>query len=93
MRKQVYPGLLALCIATILLAQSPGKHPVSGREFAWVMGMGGADWLVRPERELEEEPDRALDALKIKPGSTVADVGCGNGYFTWRLADRVGAGG
>jgi len=75
----------------MLLAQSPGKHPVSGREFAWVMGMGGADWLVRSEREMEEEPDRALDALQIPPGSVVADVGCGNGYFTWRLAERVGS--
>src|SRR5207253_1905424 len=35
----------------------------------------------------------ALDALGIKRGSTVADIGAGVGYFTWRLADRVGSNG
>ena len=55
------------------------------------MGMGGADWLVRPERESEEAPDAALDAIGIRKGSTAADIGAGAGYFTWRLAERVGA--
>jgi ubiquinone/menaquinone biosynthesis C-methylase UbiE len=31
-----------------------------------------------------------LDSLQIPPGATVADVGAGTGYFTWRLAQRVG---
>ena len=35
-------------------------------------GPGGADWLVRPERQSEEHPDEALDALKIPKGATVA---------------------
>jgi ubiquinone/menaquinone biosynthesis C-methylase UbiE len=65
-------------------------HPVTGRHIAQVMGPGGADWLVRPERESEEHPDEALDALKISKGAVVADVGAGVGYFTWRLAERVG---
>jgi ubiquinone/menaquinone biosynthesis C-methylase UbiE len=68
-------------------------HPVTHRKIAKVMGAGGADWLVRPERESEEHPDEALDALKIPKGATVADVGAGVGYFTWRLADRVGPSG
>ena len=54
------------------------------------MGMGGAPWLVRPERESEEAPDAALDAIGIAKGATVADIGAGVGYFTWRLAARVG---
>ncbi len=57
------------------------------------MGPGGAGWLVRPEREAEEHPDEALDALKIPKGASVADVGAGVGYFTWRLAERVGLSG
>jgi len=65
-------------------------HPVTHRRIAQVMGVGGADWLVRPERESEEHPDEALDALKIPKGATVADVGAGVGYFDWRLAERVG---
>jgi ubiquinone/menaquinone biosynthesis C-methylase UbiE len=54
------------------------------------MGTAGADWLIRPERVQEEEPDRMLAALDIKKGSVVADVGAGVGYHVWRLADIVG---
>src|SRR5256885_7462655 len=39
--------------------------------FRSVMGVGGADWLVRPEREVEEQPDRALDLIGIAKNSTV----------------------
>jgi SAM-dependent methyltransferase len=68
-------------------------HPITHRRIAGVMGAAGADWLTRPERESEEHPDEALDAIGIQRGSTVADVGAGVGYFTWRLAQRVGANG
>src|SRR3954468_21752171 len=84
MRRVVCGILLAAC----LWAQ--GVHPVSGRKYAGVMGVGGADWLVRPEREQEEQPDAALDAIGIGEGSTVADIGAGAGYMTWRMAERVG---
>ena len=57
------------------------------------MGMGGAPWLVRPEREAEEAPDAALDAIGVPKGATVADIGAGVGFFTWRLAARVGPAG
>jgi ubiquinone/menaquinone biosynthesis C-methylase UbiE len=68
-------------------------HPITHRRIAGVMGAAGADWLTRPERESDEHPDEALDAIGIRRGSTVADVGAGVGYFTWRLAERVGANG
>jgi ubiquinone/menaquinone biosynthesis C-methylase UbiE len=61
-----------------------------GRPIAEVMSYLGADWLVRETREQEEQPDAMLDALKIPPGATVADVGAGVGYTTLRLARRVG---
>jgi precorrin-6B methylase 2 len=61
-----------------------------GREIAHVMGYQGAAWLDRPEREKEEEPAKMVDALKLKPGDVVADVGAGTGTITFRLADKVG---
>ena len=84
-------ALALLLIARVALAQA--THPATGREIAPVMGMGGAPWLVRPEREREEAPDRALDAIGIKKGETIADIGAGVGYFTWRMAERVGPAG
>jgi SAM-dependent methyltransferase len=69
------------------------EHPLSGRRIAPVMGVGGADWLDRSERESEENPEGALDAIGIKPGMVVADVGAGTGYMTLKLAKRVGPSG
>jgi ubiquinone/menaquinone biosynthesis C-methylase UbiE len=83
--------LLLLWLYSAAIAQQ--VHPVTGRHIAPVMGVGGADWLVRPERETEEAPDAALDAIGIARGATVADVGAGAGYITWRLAERVGPAG
>lgn len=71
-------------------AAVPGVHPISGRRFAPVMGWQGADWLERNERVQEEEPDIALDVLKIAKGAVVADVGAGSGYMSAKLASRVG---
>jgi len=84
--KRLLSGFLLLAAGLFAAA----VHPVTGRPIAQVMGIGGADWLARSEREAEEAPDRALNALEIQPGQTVADVGAGVGYFTWRLAARVG---
>ena len=61
-----------------------------GREIAHVMGHQAADWLERPERESEEKPDLLLEALKLKSGDVVADLGAGTGYYSWRMANLVG---
>ncbi len=86
-------AVCGLLLGVYALAWAQGIHPLSGRRYAGVMGVGGADWLVRPEREQEEHPDAALDALAIAKGATVADIGAGVGYMTWRLAERVGPSG
>jgi ubiquinone/menaquinone biosynthesis C-methylase UbiE len=68
-----------------------GRHPVSGRRYAPVMGAAGADWLVRPERELEENPDLAIKLLAIPEGAVVADIGAGVGYYSLKIASIVGS--
>jgi FkbM family methyltransferase len=60
------------------------------REIAQVMGHLGAEWLDRPEREKEEHPKKLMEALKIKKGEVVADIGAGSGYFSFRISDVVG---
>ena len=91
--KRLVGLLLGLFLWQASAFQAPGTHPVSGRKIAGVMGMNGADWLVRPEREAEEQPEKALDALNLKPGMVVADIGAGVGYMSLRMARRVGPSG
>jgi len=85
--------MLVAAAAATFFAQAGQHHPVSGRVIAQVMGYEGAAWLERPEREREEAPSTAIAVLDIKPGQVVADVGAGSGYYTVRLAERVGASG
>lgn len=61
-----------------------------GREIAHVMGPGGVPWLERARREIEERPQLVIDALEIKPGDTIADLGAGSGYYSFRIAPLVG---
>jgi protein-L-isoaspartate O-methyltransferase len=89
--------VLALAAAALvgwLLVAGPGaqtrRHPVSGRVLAPTMGVEGAAWLDRTEREAEEAPSKAIAALGLKPGDVVADVGAGSGYYAVRLAKVVG---
>jgi ubiquinone/menaquinone biosynthesis C-methylase UbiE len=64
-----------------------------GREIAQVMGPGGIPWLEREEREREERPQQTIEALQIRPGQTIADLGAGSGYYTFRIAPLVGPSG
>lgn len=83
-------GMLTVLVLSAGIAAAQTEHPVTGRKIAPTMGMGGADWLDRSDRESEEHPEAALDAIGIGKGMVVADVGAGVGYFTIRLARRVG---
>lgn len=89
-------ALLLLCaLAPSLQPQTttPGVHPVTGRVYAQPMSADGAGWLSRRDRDEEEQPQRAIDALSIPKGATVADIGAGSGYMTALLARKVGPAG
>jgi len=49
-----------------------------------------AHLVAAESRDEWQQPGRVMDDLGLKPGDTVADVGCGSGYFTFRLAAAVG---
>jgi ubiquinone/menaquinone biosynthesis C-methylase UbiE len=93
--------LRALCIAACVFAsQAVAESPVppalkeyKGREIAQTMHYLGADWLTRESREREEDCTTMLDALDVRPGDAVCDMGCGNGFYTLKLAKLVGPNG
>jgi ubiquinone/menaquinone biosynthesis C-methylase UbiE len=68
----------------------PALKGYMGREIAVTMHFEGAPWLTRESREREEECSTLLRALNVKPGMTVCDLGCGNGFYTLDLAKLVG---
>jgi protein-L-isoaspartate O-methyltransferase len=90
MQKRAGAAVVGLVLTLSVIVQAQLRHPISGRVIAPVMGVGGAEWLERPEREAEEAPSIAIQALKIRPGQTVADIGAGSGYYTVRMARVVG---
>ena len=73
--------------------QAQDERAARHRVPAEFMSYLGADWLERPERIEEEQPERVLDAMDLRPGDVVADVGCGSGYYARRMARRVQPGG
>jgi ubiquinone/menaquinone biosynthesis C-methylase UbiE len=78
-------ALLALALGAASLAAAP-QH---GRLFPpEQLGL-----LEGPDRDAWQRPERVMDALRIGEGSVVADLGAGGGWFTIRLARRVGPNG
>ena len=77
---------LAVFAAAAVPAQERARH---GRLFPpQDLGL-----LEGPDRDAWQQPGRIMDALGIADGATVADVGAGGGWFTVRLARRVGPNG
>lgn len=94
-------ALAAICAALLgwsplprLSAQARSSDSTpKPRQIAPAMSWVYADWLTRHERQREEQPDRLVSSLNIPRGATVVDLGAGVGYFTWRLARKVGRSG
>src|SRR5205085_2829761 len=70
-------------------AQAPADDLLLERTPAQYMSFRGADWLERHDRDDLERPEGVIAAMKLKPGQMVADIGCGSGYFSRRIAKVV----
>lgn len=57
------------------------------------VSLAGSPSLAAEDRDEWQQPDRVMQDLGIKPGASVADIGCGEGYFTFRLGQAVGQNG
>ncbi|MHB8970428.1 MAG: class I SAM-dependent methyltransferase [Pirellulaceae bacterium] len=68
----------------------PPRQEYFGRQIAQTMHYTGAEWLIRDVREREERCSVMLANLGIRPGQTVLDMGCGNGFYSLPLARMVG---
>jgi cyclopropane fatty-acyl-phospholipid synthase-like methyltransferase len=92
-------ALLLLVLAPCLTAQQPvadqsnippARSTYFGRRIAQTMHFTGAPWLIRDNRENEERCSVMLGQLNLKTGMTVCDMGCGNGFYSLKMAKMVG---
>lgn len=82
-------GLLAACSQSSGQPRDPkpSEFPEAHRPVAPIVS---SRWSTEEARDRLREADEVMDRAGIRPGSTVADIGAGEGYYTIRLAQRVG---
>lgn len=87
---------LAVGLAACQPAQDDDR-PDTARDFPRayrpVSDVQGSAFSTEQDRDNRNEANTVMDLAAIRPGMTVADIGAGDGYYTVRLADRVGADG
>ncbi|MGF7169595.1 putative methyltransferase [Sphingobium xanthum] len=92
------PALLAASLSGCdSLSPQPTDRPPTAREFPEadrpVAPIISTRWSTEEARDRVNEAEEIMDKAGIKPGMTVADIGAGEGYYTVRLARRVGPNG
>lgn len=102
-RARRYVGLVAVAMAVVAAAPQPGSGVAAGlqardqtsntQRHGRLFPPTDLGLLETPDRAVWQKPDQIMDALKIADGAKVADIGAGSGFFTIRLARRVGPNG
>jgi len=92
--KPVLGALVLLSLAACQKAEDTSR-PETSREFPQphrpVSAQGSNQFSTEQDRDNLGEAATVMDLARIAPGMTVADIGAGEGYYTVRLAERVGA--
>jgi ubiquinone/menaquinone biosynthesis C-methylase UbiE len=81
---------LAFTLAVLGLSWSLHSASAQERRHGRIFPPQDLGVLEGPDREAWQKPDQVMDALSIADGSVVADLGAGGGWFTVRIARRVG---
>ena len=82
--------LAVLIVSGLAMSSPPGRAQTRNSRLFPPLNLG---LLEGPDRDEWQKPDQIMDALVIADGAVVADLGCGAGWFTVRLARRVGPNG
>ena len=90
-RRRLAAGLLAAAIGFVSggAAADPLRFPQPDRPVARIISPA---YSTEEARDRHGEAERVMDRLAVKAGLRVADLGAGDGYYTVRLAQRLGAG-
>lgn len=93
-RSTLLVALTVLALGGCQRMESEADRPETARDFPRphrpVSALGANQFSTETQRDSVGEAKRVMDLAEIKPGMTVADIGAGEGYYTVRLAERVG---
>jgi SAM-dependent methyltransferase len=95
MSRDLIRVLLASVVVVVMLGGSGSARADQGR-VPFPTPDRPVATIVSPEysdeqtRDRHREAERVMDRLGIRPGMRVADIGAGRGYYTVRLARRLG---
>lgn len=81
---------LAVVAGAVLVATPLAQTQQQGGNHGRLFPPSDLGLLDAPDRDLWQRPDQIMDAMTIADASVVADIGAGSGWFTIRLARRVG---
>ncbi len=98
MRPDMIPKMMVLTLAILLIGgcqqnATEAQNPTSlefPRPERTVSAVGDTEFSTEAARDEAGEAEYVMDWAGIQLGTTVADIGAGEGYYTIRLADRVG---
>lgn len=93
-RTLLMAGAAALMLASCQKAEDPSRPETSlifPQPHRPVSPPGANQVSTEQDRDNRNEAATVMDLARIAPGMRVADIGAGEGYYTVRLADRVGA--
>lgn len=95
-----YPVIVSLVLLALLAACKPdadADRPDTARDFPQayrpISELAGNQFSTEEVRDDRNEASTVMDLAGIESGMTVADIGAGEGYYTVRLAERVGSDG
>ena len=98
MRRALAFATAAVILPATIAACRPAAdedRPETSRDFPQayrpVSELAGTDFSTEEQRDVRNEANTVMDLAAIREGMTVADIGAGEGYYTVRLAERVGA--
>lgn len=89
-RQAAWLAAIGVTLFAVLGQAQETATQTRGREPAKMLAPEQAGILLLDQRDALEQPEKTLDFMGLQDGDLVADVGCGNGYYSLRLADRIG---
>jgi len=81
---------LAIVAGAMLVASPHAQNQQQGGHPGRLFPPSDLGLLDAPDRDLWQRPDQIMDAMGVADASVVGDIGAGSGWFTIRLARRVG---